>query len=519
MADISSIQIKGTNGQVETYNIKDEFSRIFSTENVINIANYDVKNDGSISVSSIIQNIINNNPHKTIYFPAGKYLLSDPLKIKMGNEYQVNLLLDENAIITSNVNINALLEIANDTEGSYDKYNEYGKLFVSGGVWDCSNCNYGIYTTSNRKFTTLKNLYLINVKKYGIYLDRGTIGSTSTDAKIFNVSISGEGTDINNEAVGIYIYGTDNELNEIRIQRVKKGIYLYSGGDLISNVHITAGYSKENILASEYNNSIGIECNGGGTYLFSNIYIDTLAQSIVVSSSNVSVFISNFYTIFWKQDEDFTTSIIKFNKFPTKFIINGGNLQPPTKGIIKGVNIDELTSDYWEYFNLYNNIKFLNIQTYNGMFQDIDPLKCLQLQNRESYNVITPAWSVPMEQNKHYQIAVLRKGTYDLDISMANDQLINAIIKVEQNNPLIKIKNLQNNSHTNQYTLELINGAVDEKGKFYCYLAVKSSGTDTSLNPVISKISSRYANQIYITKNNSTPVDNPIILTSESFNP
>ena len=36
----------------------------------------------------------------------------------MGIEYQVNLILEDNAVIKTNTEINALLEIANDTKGT-----------------------------------------------------------------------------------------------------------------------------------------------------------------------------------------------------------------------------------------------------------------------------------------------------------------------------------------------------------------------------------------------------------------
>lgn len=485
----------------------------------INVKMNGVMGDGITDDTEKIQSLIDNNPHKTIYFPAGEYLISSPISIKMGIEYQVNLVLDENAVIKTNTQINALLEIANDTEGTYDRYSPYGKMLVQGGVWDATNTTYAIYTTSNRKFTIFKDLYILNVANYGIYVDRGTVGSISSDARFFNISISGNGADINPNAVGLYLYGADNELDEIRIQKIKKAMYLHSGGDLISNVHLTSSYSKNDITADEYNDTIGVECDGGGTYLFNNLYVDTYAQSILISSANTSVFVNNFYTVFWKQNESYTTSLIKLNQYPTKLIINGGNLQPPTQGNIKGIDIDNLTSNYWEYFNTQNKIKLLNIQTYNGMFEEIDNIKCFQVRNEDSFLPVENPWTITMQQNATYQIAILRAGTYDLDISMGNDQLIRALIVVGANSPSITVQNIISNSHEGKYTLELINGKTDIKGKFYCGLAVKSSGTSQGFNPCINRMVSRFSNQIYMGKNVSVPVENPTILASASFNP
>ena len=508
---------QNVNGRTKINLLHDDLYAI-SINDKINVKEYGAKGDGITDDTEAIQFCIDNFPHRNIYIPNGTYLISSPLKVKMGIEYQINLILEDNAIIKTNTEINALLEIANDTLGTYDRYSPYGKMLVQGGVWDATNTTYAIYTTSNRKFTIFKDLYILNVANYGIYIDRGTVGSSSSDARLFNISILGNGADIDPNAVGLYLYGTDNEIDELRIQRIKKAMYLHSSGDLISNVHLTSSYSKDNVTAEEYNNTIAIECDGGGTYIFNNLYVDTYAQSILISSSNVSVFIDNFYTVFWKQDESYTTSIIKFNQYPTKFIINGANIQPPTKGIKKGIDIVNLTANYWEYFNTHNKIKILNLQTYNGMFDDIDNIKCFQVRNEDSYIAVENPWTIQMQRNAYYQVAVLRAGTYDIDFSMGNDQLIRAILVVSANGS-ITIENIKSNSHANQYNLALINGNTDSKGKFYCGLAVMSTGSDTSLNPCITRITSRFNNQMYLSKNVSTPLTNPSIIASASFNP
>ena len=46
-----------------------------------------------------------------------------------------------------------------------------------------------------------------------------------------------------------------------------------------------------------------------------------------------------------------------------------------------------------------------------------------------------------------------------------------------------------------------------------------STGSDTSLNPCITRITSRFSNQMYLSKNVSTPLTNPTIIASASFNP
>ena len=155
--DISKIRIEN-----ETYNIKDEVARNFiNSYKTINVLEHGAKGDGISDDTIAIQNCIDNFPHHNIYFPNGEYLISAPLSIKKGNEYQVNLILEDNAIVKTNTQINALLEIAKDITGTYERYSPYGKMVVQGGVWNASNTKYGIYLTANRKFTILKDIYMI----------------------------------------------------------------------------------------------------------------------------------------------------------------------------------------------------------------------------------------------------------------------------------------------------------------------------------------------------------------------
>lgn len=511
---------QNVNGRTKINLLHDDLYAI-SLNDKINVREYGAKGDGITDDTEAIQFCIDNFPHRNIYIPNGEYLISAPISIKNGNEYQVNLILEDNAIIKTNTQINALLEIGKDIAGTYERYSPYGKMLVQGGVWDATNTTYAIYTSSNRKFTIFKDLYILNVANYGIYIDRGTVGSVSSDARLFNITISGNGSDINPNAVGLYLYSSDNEIDELRIQRIKKSIVLNSGGDLFTNLHLTGSYSEEsndNISAENYNDTTGIEIINYGSYYFTNLYIDTLAKSIVCDNTNASVYINNMHTYFWKENDNFTTSLITFLKMPNYFLINGGNLLPPTKGVIKGINIDNLNANYWKFFSIDDNVKLLNITTNNPIFDDVDNIKNFMVKNQSSITPLPPH-TYHMIANSHYAIATLREGIYTLEISMGNDQIINAKIVVYSNIPSISIKNIESNAHINSYTLELVNPQTDIKGNFYCDLAIKSSDSDSNLNPVICGMDNKFSNNIYKKKNVQIPLTNPTILATASFNP
>ena len=63
-----------------------------------------VKANGKKDVSDIIQKIIDDNPHRTIYFPDGIYLLSKPIKTPANPQLSVSLELSNYAILKASEN-------------------------------------------------------------------------------------------------------------------------------------------------------------------------------------------------------------------------------------------------------------------------------------------------------------------------------------------------------------------------------------------------------------------------------
>lgn len=484
------------------------------TKIFINVKDYGAYGDGVHDDITAIQNCINQFPHKTIYFPEGTYLISSPIIIKSGNEFQVNLKLDSNATIKSNSQIESLIEIGKNIEGTYDRYSAYGKNLISGGVLDCSNATYGIFIDSNRKFTTIENLSMINVANFGIYTDRGENTSISSDCRILNVSISGVGSDITG-STGIYLYGTDNELNEIRLQKLKKGIVTF-GGDLISNVHITGDYSTNNVTANNYNDSIGIELNGSS--FFNNIYVDTMGISILMNAGGAVFNCNNFYTFYWKKDSSFETIIFKFKNLGYVRISNC-ELDLPDVGIVKGVDISEISETRDRANFIYRKsmiIKNLLIKNPH-MLNQFDKLNTYQIQENLNNIIDTfPApWTLRMNQNQYYKLCGLKEGLYKLIITNNEDQQVQAIINANSNGS-IQITNLINNSHVNEYSLHLLNPTSIDNINYYT-LALKSNNTSCFYSPTIY-IQDIFTNEIFNITRPDIPIENPTIVASANFN-
>ena len=63
----------------------------------INVKQYGAKGDGISDDINFIQTCLNNNTDKTVFFPAGKYLISSPINTIMYQEEPGNIILDNTA--------------------------------------------------------------------------------------------------------------------------------------------------------------------------------------------------------------------------------------------------------------------------------------------------------------------------------------------------------------------------------------------------------------------------------------
>ena len=178
----------------------------------------------------------------------------------------------------------------------------------------------------------LKNLSVINVKKEGIVLDKASIkyAEMRQDNKksvlsisqmlVDNVYICGErcypDEETNGEQIGLHVLGTDNQIKNLIVLGVKRGVSVEGGGNQFIDIHITAGFSKDTTMeygSQRYcecmNSTVGIEIYGTSNQ-FTNVYCDTCGTAIDLHSDKadaqgnklglkgVNTF-SNFYTYYY----------------------------------------------------------------------------------------------------------------------------------------------------------------------------------------------------------------------------
>ena len=212
-----------------------------------------IKTDGKTDVSDDIQNIIDSNPNKTIYFPDGVYVVDKPIVTPANPRKSVDLQLSNYAVIRASESWQggAVISLggkdaANDTHTVGSNYS------LTGGVIDGSGKADGLSIDGGRE-TAVRNVSIKNVL-VGLRIKYGA-NSGSSDADISNVNIIGTGA---TDSVGIYVEGFDNTFTNIRIGNVFTGVHLKSSANSLRNIH-PLYYSDY----TDYENSCGFFDEGG----------------------------------------------------------------------------------------------------------------------------------------------------------------------------------------------------------------------------------------------------------------
>lgn len=258
--------------------LDDNDLRLELSRDYINVVEKGVKNDGSLIPNNLINNIIKNNIGKTIFFPAGLYNLSEPIKTFNNPEKRVNLHFDRMAVIKSDINLESLLFI-----GGFDEILEPDRteMTVYGGSFDATNCNYGILINRRKANVTLKDNYIQKAVVANIIIkvvNNVESSFTSTDINIEGLFIEGRGTQFENYGIYIPNKSHDTKMRNMRIQGCSTSIFIDSGGNYISNAHL---FSRGDNLT--FKNAIGIHFgkhSSGGT--LSSVYFDTVGTAIKV---------------------------------------------------------------------------------------------------------------------------------------------------------------------------------------------------------------------------------------------
>lgn len=231
-AEIEQLEAEIDNAVSLGYAAENTDTSVASALGYVVVTDY-IKDDGSADVADAIQQIIDENPNRTIYFPDGVYVIGKSILTPANPRKSVDLQLSNYAVIKAADSWNeseAMIRLggkdaANDTHTAGSNYS------LTGGVIDGSGKAKAVSIDGGRE-TRISNLSIKNAVM-GLHIKYGA-NSGSSDADINDVNIIGTG---GTDSTGILIEGFDNTLTNIRIGNVFIGVHLKSCSNSMRNIH------------------------------------------------------------------------------------------------------------------------------------------------------------------------------------------------------------------------------------------------------------------------------------------
>ena len=236
-----------------------------------------------------LQELIDKNPGRTLYFPDGEYVISRSLLTTSEPSESTSFHFSSSAVLKaadyweSGGSHSALIRL-----GAYKKVNNINmpgsNFFVMGGIFDCGGIADGIAIDAGRE-TLIKDVVIVN-SHYGIYVTQGTNGSSS-DTDIDDVTVIGNGKF---NSVGVCFAGDDNTITNARISNVGTGM-------MLSNHTFVSSCTVENVPGMK--NTIGFSI-GGNVHMSDCVSINFDTAFNIISSAKGCV---KQCTALWTNDE------------------------------------------------------------------------------------------------------------------------------------------------------------------------------------------------------------------------
>ena len=251
-----------------------------------------VKANTGLDVSSEIQKVIDENPHKTIYFPDGEYILAKPICTPADPRIAVSLELSCFATLKASDDWDD--EEAMVRMGGIHPYNSISingsNYHFKGGIVDGNGRAKGISVDSGRE--TLISHVSIKHTSIGIHIKRGANGGSS-DCDIEMVNVVGNN---NPDSIGVLLEGYDNTIRNMRIASIQTGILLKSAGNSLRDIHPLFIYgggidpkTGEQVFIDQ-SKSIAFDDQSWGNNWYSYCYGDELATGFRFKGGATPIF-------------------------------------------------------------------------------------------------------------------------------------------------------------------------------------------------------------------------------------
>lgn len=245
------------------------------------VTEYGISNDGS-EIGKELNRLVKDAYGSTLYFPAGTYKLTEPIKTPYDYAKNVNLVFDKNAHITSDKPLEALLMIG-FTEMKTKDAGLRQFSYVEGGHFDATNTKRGIWVNGLKQLVTLRELsvYYCKGRHIEISCSSDFKGTGSSDTKLDNVSV--QGLSSNDDNYGIYIGQRcgDCKISDTFVYGTRCGLYTEGAGHIINNFHILTWRVGDG-QTGDFAETVGVKIARQGFYQFSQVYFDTTNRDFVI---------------------------------------------------------------------------------------------------------------------------------------------------------------------------------------------------------------------------------------------
>ena len=211
--------------------------------------------DGVTDAADALQRCIDENPHRTIYFPDGEYLLTHPIATPADPAKAVTLRLADFAFLKAAPDwqhTNAMVRLgarvpANNNRAPGSVYGFFGGNIDGAGVAT------GLSIESGRE-TRVQNV-AIKRCHVGIHVMKGANGG-SPDCDIRDIDMTG-----NNEpgSIGLLVEAHDNTFTNFRMTDFQTGVKLNGSGNLLTNLHPLLSRESNNKFFAD---TVGFHDNG-----------------------------------------------------------------------------------------------------------------------------------------------------------------------------------------------------------------------------------------------------------------
>ncbi len=386
-----------TKVKADIQTINSQLGDIVNKKTYITPEDFGAKGDGITDDTVALQNAINEAQSQSIPIRSKykTYLISTPITIT--NKIDLDF---SNSILTSNTNINNIIDVAS----GQNHYSQIKNLTI-----DCNNIeNLNGFNISHAEKLEINHLIVKNCTKSCYKIDSGY------EVFMSNSHLNGVGEN----SIGLNINTSDCNYTDIILIDCFTGIFSNNTNNYYTRIH---GWIKENTLL----NSTFININNGNIFI-KDCYSDTYYKTIYVNNpANIVINGLNVYYF----DSDKVNNEYKINNpyvfYFNEITCNSSNSEFITlnNSIIKGSdnfnlnlsNLDELRCKGF-YNNIYTkckNIKFYkkgNISIDDTSNIEVIDEKIINMDNKITINIVLQIALDNINHDQSITLGVLPSG-------------------------------------------------------------------------------------------------------------